>query len=410
MKKMLSVLLAAATALSVCGGLAACTSEDQNAIRIWGPEELRSFYETKISEFKASNADYANITFKYEAKEEGNVLETLQNDPEAGADLFFFASDHLGSMIANNYLSPLTDSYKTSVIARDNETNVTAATKNGNVYAFPATNDNGYFLVYNSDLLTAEQAGKLDSILEVAERENKSFMYRYETGYYGATFFFGEGVIGTFDGAGSDFSCYNSTAAENAAKAMIKYIKSGTCDDGETPKIINLGDNGATVNGIKSGTLVAGVCGAWEAPVAADGDNLVCTKLPTFTATDGTQKQMGGFFGGKYCGVNSRTTNAKVAFALADFFTNESTQYARFQFNGTGPSNKVVAAKEDVLSNGALKGLAEQVAAGGVVQGDVPSTWWSGIETYIADIKNEKVTTDNLKLADLVTALTPEQA
>ena len=450
-KKLLSLLLASTMALTVCGGLAACGDKDKGTgggaagltpsefnkvtnlddplankdgetndkvaaceLKVWGPEELRSFYTGLFTTFKSDSyhgGKYSNVTITYEAMEEGNTLTNLETDPSAGADVFFFASDHAATMISKNYLAPLRGAtgsyYSAAVTQRDGAGNVSSVTKDGYAYAFPATNDNGYFLVYDKEKLNETQVQKLDDILAVANTENASFMFRYGTGFYAATFFFGEGLGCDARGADSDFSEYGSDAAERGAKATIKYINSGYCQDGTTPKIIDIGDNGASVDGIKNGTLIAGVCGIWEAPAAADLTKIGCTKLPTFTSTDGTQKQMGAFFGGKYCGVNARSANSNVAMALANFMTNGAAQQARFEEAQTGPSNKTVAERPEVKANAALAALGAQVAACGVAQGNVPQSWWSGWETYIDDIEAGNVTEANPKLADLVSLLTP---
>ncbi len=456
-KKLLSLLLASTMALTVCGSLAACGDKDKNSgggggeaglkpadfsqvthlddplldkadetnekvaaceIKVWGPEELRPFYEGLAATFTSNDyhqGKYSNVTVVYSNMEEGSTLTNLETDPGAGADVFFFAGDQAATMVNKNYLAPLRGArgsyYSAAVTQRDLAGNVASVSKDGYAYAFPTTNDNGYFLVYNKKLLTPAQAEKLDDILAVGKTQNKSFMYRYGTGFYASTFFMGEGVEWEFNGADSDFSNFNSDAAERGAQATIKYINSGTCDDGETPKVIDIGTNGASVDGIKDGTLIAGVCGMWEAPAAADmgEDGLIgCTKLPTFTSTDGTtQKQMGAFVGGKYCGVNARSSNTAVAMALANYFTNGEAQQARFEEAQSGPTNKTVAAQPTVQNNEPLAALSMQANACSKLETGVPQSWWSGWTTYIQDIVGGNVTASNTKLAELVTLLTP---
>lgn len=452
-KKLLSLLLASVTALSVAGGLAACNNGSGNSgnaagldpsefnkvthwddpmldnananndkvaactIRVWAPVEVIPTYTALMNEFTSDSyhdGKYSNVTINFQAMEEGEVRENLGTDASAGADVFFFPSDHMGDFIKSNYLAPLrgaTGSYYSAAITqRDSETTYAPAMKDGYCYAFPTTSDNGYYLVYNKNDLTETEAGSLDTIIAKAKTANKSFMYRYGTGFYAATFFFGEGVELDANGADSDFSSFMSESGERGAKAMIKYINSGYCQDGETPAIIDLGANGAAVNGIIDGTLIAGVCGAWEAPTKEQQATVGLAKLPTFTSVDGSQKQMGSFFGGKYCGVNSSSQNQQVAMAVANFLTNTKAQTTRFAAHQAGPTNKVVSNLSEVKENAPLAALAAQVAAGGVLQGNIPGTWWSGLETYVDDIEAGNITETNLGLADMVAAMTPEKA
>ena len=50
---------------------------------------------------------------------------------------------------------------------------VEAATKDGTLYAFPMSADNGYFLYYNSTLVTPEDAQTWDTLLAAAEKAGK---------------------------------------------------------------------------------------------------------------------------------------------------------------------------------------------------------------------------------------------
>ena len=96
--------------------------------------------------------------------------------------------------------------------------------------------------------------------------------------------------------------------------------------------------------------------------------------------------------------------------AVANFLTNTKAQTTRFAAHQAGPTNKVVSNLSEVKENAPLAALAAQVAAGGVLQGNIPGTWWSGLETYVDDIEAGNITETNLGLADMVAAMTPEKA
>ncbi|MCH5154538.1 MAG: extracellular solute-binding protein [Clostridiales bacterium] len=446
MKKLLATLLASTMALTAIGGLVACgdggegsgaeaglkpadfskvthlddplldKEDETNAkvaactISVWAPAEIIPTFEAMMETFKSADyheGKYADVTVNFEAKEEGKVQDALGTDASvaASADLFFFPSDHTGNMIRNNWLLPLRGAtgsyYSAAVMQRDDKGCTDVVNQNGYAYAFPATNDNGYYLVYNKSDLTEDEADNLDTILAKAEEKEKKFVWDYGSGYYLPTFFFGTGVELDMRGPKSKFDSFNSPEAELGAKAMIKYINNSN--------IIKSTGNGSSVKGIMDGEVIAGFCGTWEAPTEEQRNAGVgLKKLPMFTVNadnSGTKYQMGGFYGGKYCGINSNTKNAAVAMAVANYLTNSAAQLKRFEVQQTGPSNKTIAAREDVQNNPSLKAYLAQATAGGVAQGDIMGSYWSGIQTYADDISNGKVTLTNLGLANLVKAM-----
>lgn len=455
MKKLLATLLASTMALTTIGGLVACGGDDttsgggkkstalkpsefskvthlddplldkENAnddkvaactLKVWAPAEMIPMYTTMADEFASANyhnGKYSNVTVRFQEMEEGSTATELSNDADGGADVFFFTGGSATEMMESNWLMGLRGGigsyYSAAVAQRDLAGASATVEKDGYYYAFPTTADDGYFLAYSTEDLTAEEAGDLDTILEKAGTSNKAFNYRYGTGFYAATFFFGAGVLPEMKGNKSDFSAYKSAKAEIGAKATINFINSGYTEDGETAKVLDIGDNGATISGILDGTLIGGVCGIWEAAVPAGSESKIgFAKLPMFTQ-DGQKYQMGAFFGGKYCGVNARTKNGEAALALANYFTNGAAQAKRFELHKSGPSNAALSETDAVKAVPSLAALAAQVDACAAYNANVPQTWWDGWQTWIKTVTAKTTTLDNLALDDLVTALTPIQ-
>lgn len=448
MKKLLATLLASTMALTAIGGLVACGGDGGNGggaggagelktsefskvthwddplldkegdsddkvgactLTVWAPSIALETYQALANEFTSTyrNGKYSDVTIEFDAKDEGSVKKELSTDSTGGADVFFYAGDHTEEMIRNNWLMPLrgaTGSYYSAAInQRDMATAAEVVRKNGYYYAFPATNDNGYYLVYNTDDLSAEEADDMDVIMEKAHEKNKNFYWNYTEGFWASIFFFGAGITPDWQGVNTDFSEYGGTKGQVGAKATIKYVT-------DTKMTNAAGDNGIT-QAILDGEMIAGICGTWENPTKdqLDTGKIGCKKLPMFTV-DGQKYQTGAFFGGKYCGVNPSTKNAAVAMALANFFTNTAAQTKRFEDHQSGPSNKAVADLDAVKANIPLAAYNDTVAAGGVFQGDVPDSFWTGISTYVktaqAAADEDAPTLNDLKLASLVTALT----
>lgn len=455
MKKVLSVLLATATALTVCGGLAACgdnsgtpNADDPNTITIWAPLNSHGNdtkgYKSMIKGFKEQYPEYANYNFKFVAKGEGEVQGAMGNNPAAGAEVFFFASDHYGNMRHNNYLQPLTTEYETAVKGRDAQGTYEFVTDTDNkIYAFPATNDNGYFLWYNDQLVTEEQVKSLDTLLPACKAKGVHFNFPYGTAWYSGSFFFGLGC--EFNYTDSSLTHYhgdfNTPEGKAAGAAMLRYASSDDNKISDTKKVISSATSFSA--GMADGSIAAAVSyvssfadiekavianntdkttGAVdEAAVEEALSHIKATVLPTFKATveGDTEKDyhMGTFYGGKYCGVNRAKSEAKikVSLALADWFTNQAGQTVRFNLDGSGPSNLAVAATEAVQNSIGLKAYNAQVALGtdvNCVQGVQSEEFWgnSGISAFATGVFQQDagfktVSEINAKLDALAAAL-----
>ena len=55
---------------------------------------------------------------------------------------------------------------------------------NGTLYAFPRTADNGYFLYYDSNVISEEEAKSWDSLLDAAQRAGKKVGMTLASGWY----------------------------------------------------------------------------------------------------------------------------------------------------------------------------------------------------------------------------------
>lgn len=452
MKKVLSILLAAATALTVCGGLAACGGDggdDANTITVWAPEnslgsETTGGYKSMVAGFKEAYPDYAKYNIKFVAKSEGDAKGAIGNNAKGAADVFFFASDHYKDLVAANVLQPLSDDIANQVKARDAQGTYEFVTGADNkIYAFPTTNDNGFFLWYNDTILSATDVESLDTMLAKCKEKNVHMHFNYSDAWYSASFFFGMGCEFNYDEEGHYVGEANTAAGKAAAKAMFKYAdsadnKNAVNPDGGAKKTDVImaassfsagladGSYGAAISYVSSYKDIEAAVRAKntdkttgvvdEASVTAFMSHIKATVLPTFKATiEGGSEQtyhMGTFYGGKYCGVNRTKSEDKirVSLALANWFTNQQGQTVRFAADGSGPSNTTVAATQAVQESIGLKAYNAQVALGddtNCVQGAQSDGFWgdSGIKAFAAGVFEHKegYTTESGVLAKLET-------
>ncbi len=403
-KKLLAMLLSAAMVLSLaaCGGGndektpsndgGGSSSDSGNngdvqmqelddygsgIITIWVAEEVRDFTQKKADEFFAAHPEMAGYTVDIQPAGEGDAAGNMITDVEAGADIYGFAQDQLSRLVAAGALMPITGQYAEFVTSENDAGAVGAAKLGDQIYAFPLTSDNGYFLYYDKSVIT--NPGSLDAIIADCEAAGKNFHMEINSGWYQTAFFFATGCTLTYevDNTGNYVSSditYASDAGVTALKALIKLASSSS--------FINGSDVSSATN------AAAIVSGTWNVGAAQEmfGENYACAKLPVFTV-DGTDYQMSGFGGFKLLGVKPQTEAGKmqVCLALAQYLTNAETQLARFQANGWGPSNLTAQADDAVKTNEALAALAEQLA-NTIPQGQYPDEYWQDATSLGDDI------------------------
>ncbi|HJD22144.1 MAG TPA: extracellular solute-binding protein [Candidatus Gemmiger faecigallinarum] len=384
MKKQLSLAMAAAMALSLaaCGsgsGSSSSAAADASSststaaegsgateeaaggdaanwgdvtLTMWGAEEDQTMLREMADAFIAENADKGNITINIGAVSEADAKDNVLTDPTAAADVYAFADDQLNELVAAGALQEVTLNAD-DVKSRNLEGSVEAASMDGKLYAYPMTADNGYFLYYDSSVISAEDAQTVDGILAAAAAAGRTFDMTLNDGWYIYSFFAGAGLEATLADDGVNTVCnWNEAPGADVAQAVMDIASNSAFVSAPDADI---------VSGIKNGTVCAAVSGTWNAKVAQEtwGENYAATKLPTYTL-GGEQVQMGSFAGYKLVGVNPHSANVGVAMMLADYITNEANQQKRFEDRQLGPSNINVNASDAVQSAPAIAALAAQ--------------------------------------------------
>lgn len=368
-------------------GLTACGGGDSDAIIVWATANEQAVVEAVLEDYNAQ-AGEDKIKVKYVAVAEGDTGTEVAKDPSAktAPELFLVADDHIYNLQSKNIIVDLTSAYGSKIKEANTEVSVTGASYGNKVYGFPVTNDNGYFLWYNTDYVSADQAKTFEGLLGAAKTAGKKVLLDIANGWYAPTFFFSPDICGTDslkfkENADGDvvyelnWDNEKGVAAFNAVNALIstKTGAKGTYADNFTT-----GGNDAIVAGFKDGSVVAAVSGTWmleDLKTAVGESKLAATKLPTLKV--GTKDcQMGTFTGSKVYCVNAAKTGDDAAAKrtkaakLADVLTQKSAQLKRFAVRATVPCNKE-ALKDDAYTknvNIAGKALQAQCEAAAAIQ------------------------------------------
>ncbi|MED9970551.1 MAG: extracellular solute-binding protein [Ruminococcus sp.] len=413
MKKVLAILLAGmmtATAFAGCGGSGDASSsggssnasggssakasggkvdeamfgdETDITLKVWAPDKGVSLAKQHIEEFKKM---YPNIKFKkidVVAQGEGEAATQLVNDPNKAADVFSFPSDQLNKLDAAKCLSPVSKAFIEDVTATNAESTVKAATlkdsksKEDVLYAYPETNDNGYYLVYDKKVVSDDNAKTLEGILKACKDAKKEFVMDCGNGFYSCTFAFTAGAV--IDGFEEDnetqkFKEYDEDEAVDTLMAFAKLMKEykGTWKSQDPAQI---------ASGFKNGTLGAGVDGSWNSVADKEtlGNDFGATKLPTIKVGN-DDKQLISMFGYKYLGVNAKTKFPRTAHILAYYLASEKCQQDRAEKLGWGPSNTKVSETEFVKNDVTLQAIAAQ-SQNAVAQVNIQGTFWQAMGT-----------------------------
>lgn len=383
------------TILPLCGalllsaGLVACGGNNEDDTKkvnlsLWVPAEQVDWAEERIEAFKAepSNAS-KEIKVDISAVQEGDVQKNIKNEPEAAADVFFFAGDHLGVLNDSGYLYPFSDSVSNYV----KETMSTGVYNSGMIgdklYGIPYT-PNTYFMYYDSSKITSDEAKDFDKILAKGK-----VIFDIDNGWYQTAFWYGTGVR-FFGENGTDPTKANLDSEEGkiAAKAIRNYMFN--------PNFINGGDTEIKSLFTKDNRddIVAVVGGSWlsEGLISSFGEDLATATLPVFHY-DGTEYYMYATGDWKKCGVSKYTNKPIEAQQLALWLTNKDSALSKFERFNEVPVLEELTSNEAIANNKIAKVVMEQSNGEHIVlQPSINqmSNWWSAAEAFGNALKAAK--------------------
>lgn len=367
MKKILSLVLALCMVLSLCS----CALAEDVTLTVWvGDNQDIEWINGVIDNFKAAYPDN-NYTINVGVQNEGDCSKTVLNDPTAAADVFTFADDQFNSLLNGGALQQVLDGAD-DIIANNTPESIAAATgEDGNLYAYPATADNGYFMFYNKEYFTEDDVKSFNTMLDKAAAAGKYVGFPMSNAWYFYSWFKGAGLEMRVNEDGVTNSCnWNATDTPITGVQVVEALLAIASNPG-----FKEADSDPFVAGVKDGSIIAGVSGTWNANVAAEawGDNYAATKLPTYTVA-GQEVQMASFSGFKLVGVNPYSENLGAAMDFAAFMTNEESQVSRFAMRRQGPSNTKALASEVVQAEPAIAAIVAQAPYADVQR--VGSKFW----------------------------------
>ena len=411
MKRIICLVLAMVMCLGLvaCGNTPATPTNPQNPtptegkgeesnplagtydITMWVSEVdgMTALTQEMIKNFQAAYPGIV-INAQIEGVSEADAGSKVIADVASAPDIYCFAQDQLARLVQAAALAGPAGDVAALIKDQNDAGSVAAASVAGTLYAYPMTSDNGYYMYYNTSIISPEDAESLEAIIAACEANNLKFRYALENAWYTASFFFATGCYSNWTmNQDGEFIAVDDTFNTAAGMASMKGMQMLA----QSPAY----DSNADIF-TDAGVIITGI---WNANAAADhfGENLGATDLPSFTV-DGQTYHLGSYTGNKLMGVKPQTDAKKgaVLSLLAQYLTNEENQLKRYDAYQWGPSNLKAQASEAVQANASLAALAKQNAYG-QPQGQIHGSWWDIAKLLGAAAKN--ATSD----AELQTAL-----
>ncbi len=384
---------------SAIDSLIAATT-DTVKLTVWASDvqEAQDYTQELIDAFKA---EYPTVNFDITlgAESESTAKDTVLTDITAAADVYSFADDQITELVKAGALQPVSVGYTYDVSAVNAAGAVNAATVDGQLYAYPMTADNTYYLFYDKSVFSEEDVASLDTMVEKAKEFGKKIGFEFGNAWYLYGWFAGAGLNAYLGSDGANVCNWNESAGVDVAQAIMDYCTEGT--------VVNITDDGSAVTGVKEGTYAAVVNGIWNSPSLQEewGDNFGAAKLPEFTA-GGQSYQMNSYFSCKLVGVNPHSENVGWAMVLAEYLTSENAQKGRFEKVGWGPSNTNVASSPEVQASADIAAISQQTQFAQPQR--IGDKFWDPAATLGKNLSEGTVTDIQAMLDEAVTGITAQ--
>ena len=367
-------------------------------LTVWGAEEDQAMLKEMCAAYAAANPQNT-YKFLYGVQGESDSADKVLNDVMAGPDVYSFASDQINKLYAGGALARVGGSIEANVKEINTAGSIDAATLTINgedqLYAYPSTGDNCYFVYYDKRVFTSEDdLTSLDKMLDVAEAAGKKVHFKLnDDGWYLSSFFFTNPDLKyevTYNENMVEQSVdinYNNADGLTVMKAIRDYVsRDGLVVQTDDSKMIAA----FTPNADGKTEAAAVISGTWNATSIRNllGENMGVCKLPT-VKIGGKDVQLSGYMGYKLIGVNGYSQNKGEAHKLAQWLTNQENQLKRFETRGFGPTNKVVA-EMDVVTGDLVIGAVMAQAPFNRAQKGVPGNYWTPMGSLITPLVTAK--------------------
>ncbi len=396
MGRSLKRFLAGIMALTLGAGLTGCGNSKSAAgaekvrLMVWSPSEDQSkesgeWLQTMCKKFASEHPEW-DITFVYGVADEATATDQVSQDPDASADVFMYANDHLTNLIDAKAVVMFGGKYKEEIESTNSKELLNSLTVNNEIYGVPFTT-NTWYMFYDKSVFSDDDVKNLDTMLKKG-----TVSFPLVNSWYLPAFYLGNGC--TLFGNENDESKGVDFGGDKAVD-VTNYI----IDLASNPNF-KIDADGSALAGLRDGSVSAMFTGSWDANAIKEalGDKMGVTSLPTFNINGG-QKQMLAYAGSKAIGVNAHSEHMEQAVALAVYLGSEEAQKSHYELRNVIPCNTELLKEPEVAADALVEAQNDTFNNTSVLQPFVAamSNCWTPVENMGKGIRNKSVTHDNAK-------------
>lgn len=359
-------------------------------LTVWSPQEDQSeesgnWLGKMCDNFAKAHPEW-EITFKYGTCSEGDANKTVTQDPKTAADVYMYANDQVGDLLAAKAIAKFGGETLEKIKSENSQTMVDTVTYQDGIYGIPFS-ANTWFMYYDKRVFSEDDVKSLETMLEKGK-----VSFPLSNSWYTAAFYVANGC-NLFGGnndeaAGIDFSGDKAVAVTNYLVDLVAN------------KNFSNDDSGSGLAGLADGSVNAIFSGTWDynAVVEALGgeENVGATQLPTIKI-DGKDCQLKSFAGSKAIAVNPNSANPQVAVALAAYLGSAEAQKEHYNLRKIIPVNETILADPAVAADTLVKAQGSAIANSSIMQPFTAGmgSYWDNTVTMAKAILSKEVTHEN---------------
>ncbi|MFA6624692.1 MAG: hypothetical protein WCS80_02885 [Bacilli bacterium] len=354
---------------------------------IGSPNDQLAWVRLKVLGWLNENG-YTNCTVSTFALEEndagGNEKVT---DWSKGPDIYAFAGDQLLGLRAKGALAKVPTKLVNTMKTEMGDVVGGAGQLGDDYYGYPFTS-NTFFLYYDTDFVSADQAKTMDGLIAANKTAGLKMNYKFSDGWYGIPSLMSYGASWditlneTGDAISSVKTDFNGAKGLKAAKEIVKCVRNADFISNDGTQTGPSEDNGY-------GAIASGVWNYANFEKTAGTGKLKATVLPKFgTGTDAVA--MKNFLGYKMYGVNPKgygtdTVKAGIEYNIAAYLASDEMQEERYAVANYLPLSIKASSSETVKNDQAAQAITA-MASYSVPQTVVPSGVWTAWEAFYSTI------------------------
>lgn len=379
----------AALCLGGCGG-GTGTGNGGESVRlmVWSPSEDQSKDSGEwlircCDAFARMHTEW-DITYVYGIADEATAANSIAQDPEASADVFFYANDNITTLTDSQAVARFGGKYEAQIRENVSEEIANSVTLDGSLYGVPFTS-NTWFMYYDKRVFSEEDVKSLEAMLEKGV-----VSFPLTNSWYLPAFYFGNGCTlfgdGTQEELGVDFSGDKAVAVTDYLVDLVKN------------KNFTIDADGSGMAGLRDGSINALFSGSWDYSSVQEilGDNLGAAALPTYDL-NGEAKQMYAYSGSKAVGVNAYSENMVPAVELAIYLGSAEAQKLHYELRSVIPCSLELQEDPEISADPVFTAQNETFDRTSILQPFVSAmgNCWGPVENMGKLLRTGTVTHDN---------------